>query len=113
MIDIVSRYYVTRQGCADRDSAIEQAVRLGDELRARFAAGTILGFEAATLATDDDYADEGLGFARARLVAAVGDGPLVWVNVTFAAPGPDGDGLEGLVERFDLHPVVMDPWGGD
>lgn len=113
-MSIVSKIYVTRDGCVDRDAALNHVHELGDLLRARYERGELRGFESCVLASDDDYAENDLEYMRAQIEAVTGGAlPAIWVNVTFPAPvSDDGDGMAELVTRFGLIHLITEESAG-
>lgn len=100
---IVSKNYVTRDGCDDRDAAIDRVHEIADLLRARYERDELRGFESAVIACDDDYVRHDLEYTRARIDAVTGGAlPVIWLNVTFPAPVSDDDGMAALIARFGL-----------
>jgi hypothetical protein len=98
---LVSRTFVTRDGCANPDEARARIGELCRALDARYQRGELLGYESYVVASDDDYLDHDLEYVRA-LVETVTHGvlPFIWLNITVSSPWEDPVAEE--IERFGL-----------
>jgi hypothetical protein len=109
-VTLVSKTFVTRDGCADADEARARVRELGTALDARYQRGELRGYESYVVASDDDYTDYDLEYVR-PLVEAITHGalPFIWLNITVSSL--TGDLVAEEVKRFGLTSLATEELG--